>query len=306
MIESLSKGKNDGKLPKIKKDQKKTGNNKEESKKKKAKEKRKKVIQPPKVQLTEKLSKNSIFGAVSRTTRSKILDPEKVAPPIGHYKPNYGLVHSKTKADLKFKPLKVSQSIPQKLDKESEGEFHQIREMLKETIDFTPNSSQENIGRNIHERHNNQKEIRSLSPRWDTNKSMVNFSKQTNRMDITSTCLSPHEARFELPKLPDIKNDSKRRKITCDIKIDRYSPRKALFDTSRSSFDLSIEPNKDYILKSSPRGIPFSKHSNKGMKLSNFARIKPLKPIIDNNNLHVIKDQDSEMIEELLKSMKQK
>lgn len=94
--------------------------------------------------------------------------------------------------------------------------------MLKETMDAPLKKSHEfvsilthrRLGRNIHDRlRNNRRDFRSLSPRWVNNKSMMSFDKQTNRLDITDTCLSPHESRFEVPKLPQIQNNSKMKKF---------------------------------------------------------------------------------------------
>jgi len=58
----------------------------------------------------------------------------------------------------------------------------------------------------------NKFNFRSISPSWGNNSSVISFEKQTDRLDITKGCISPHESRFELPKLPQINKLSKMKK----------------------------------------------------------------------------------------------
>jgi len=106
-------------------------------KKKKNKKKGKKEESP------KPIVKDYMFSGISRDKRSKLQDPASFSPPIGHYKPNYSLVHSSSTSNVKYvKPIVEEKA---KLDKESEDEFRHLNNLLQKTIEESSPSNEVSV-----------------------------------------------------------------------------------------------------------------------------------------------------------------
>ncbi|CAI2364377.1 unnamed protein product [Moneuplotes crassus] len=259
--------------------------------------------------ITEKVG--FIFKNQSREKRSQVFTPRKEAPPVGFYRPKYDIVDKKNGSKIYFE--KEEKTTPPRLIFSSPKSRKKIFSPVSSER-YMPISDSSLPLNNKMRKIRKSKHLRSLSPEISQKHkipSITHLFRHKLKSKHPSIPQSPKprpwnlHSHSKLPKFspsPSIPSSSFNtsslmpslpHKLSANISIEKYSPRKEIFRTP------DYVPNYDYNLKQPNTALAFGEKSRilKKNKLNYFDKAIIMR---DDKDPDEIRYQDEEMINQII------